>query len=51
MRATNGDALRCDLCGKPGGRLVIEPYELELNGRKIKIRMCTNCLESRKDEI
>lgn len=41
----------CDGCGKPGGRVVIDPYREELYGEKIKMRLHKQCEQERRDDI
>lgn len=45
------DKPRCMWCNKPGGRLVIDPYQEELYGVKVKVRLHKQCLQERREEI
>lgn len=41
----------CEHCGKPGGRVVIDPYQKEVFGEEVKMRLHENCLQSRIEGI
>jgi len=40
----------CVQCGKPGGRVVIDPYVLELYDERVKVRLHDSCAQARVDE-
>lgn len=45
------DEKKCEECGKPGGRVVIDPYREELFGEKVQMRLHKECVQARREEI
>ncbi len=41
----------CDACGEPGGRLRVDPYQLELYGERVVMRLHSHCYQERCDDI
>lgn len=47
----NEEKPKCDHCGEPGGRVVIDPYSQELFGEKIRMRLHPNCEQMRREDV
>jgi hypothetical protein len=45
------DKKKCEECGKRGGRVMIDPYQKELFGEEVLMRLHKWCAQSRRDEI
>jgi hypothetical protein len=41
----------CKWCGKPGGRLVIDPYEQDVNNTEVMVRLHKACERALVEEI
>jgi hypothetical protein len=41
----------CEHCGKPGGRVQLDPYSQEINGEEIKMRLHRECVQRRIDDV
>jgi hypothetical protein len=45
------DDKNCVQCGKPGGRRRVDPYVLELEGKREVVRLHDRCVQERYDDI
>jgi hypothetical protein len=41
----------CEHCGKPGGRVIIDPYQKEINGEEVKMRLHKQCEQERINDV
>lgn len=41
----------CEHCGKPGGRVQVDPFDAEVNGRQTKMRLHEECAQARADDV
>lgn len=44
-------SVKCEECGKRGGKVQVDPYRLELFGESVNMRLHERCAQSRADEI
>jgi len=45
------DEKKCIQCGEKGGRRRVDPYQLELYGTRVVVRLHDRCVRDRCDEI
>jgi len=48
---TKPDEKTCDFCGKRGGRLMLSPYEQDVQDRQVTVRLHKACADAEAQEI